>query len=79
LRCPSDQIAHDLSEQAVEPLRLHPPLGDRALALRDEQRAVAAEDEAAAEMRRRSQRRPLMIGQQYSQRSAAAQSVLRLL
>ena len=33
--------ADDLAEQAVHPLRLHAALGDRALALRDEQRAVA--------------------------------------
>ena len=45
--------AHDLAEQAVHPLRLHAPFGDRSLAQRDEQRAVAAEDQAAAEVQRR--------------------------
>ena len=52
--------SHDLAEQAVHPLRLHAPLGDRSLPQRDEQRAVAAEDQASAEMKRRVQRRRLV-------------------
>ena len=52
--------ADDLAEQAVHALRLHAALGDRALAERDEQHAVAREHEAAAEVQRRLQRRRLM-------------------
>ena len=51
--------AHDLPEQAVEALCLHAAFGDRPLAERDEQRAVAAEDQASAEVQRRVERRRL--------------------
>src|SRR6266540_745057 len=40
----------DLAEQPVQPLRLHAAFGDRALAERDEERAVRPEDKAAAVM-----------------------------
>src|SRR5207247_5378623 len=53
--------ADDLPEQTVHPLRLHAPFRDRALALRHKQRAVPVEHEPAAEMRRRSERRRLVI------------------
>ena len=52
--------ADDLAEQAVHPLRLHAAFGDRPVAERDEQRAVAAEHQAAAEVQRRGERRRLV-------------------
>src|SRR5690606_39090270 len=48
--------ANDLPEGAVEPLRLGPPLEDRSLTRRHEQRPVARENEAGAEVLRRVQR-----------------------
>ena len=52
---------HDLAEQAVHLLRLHAALDDGPLALRDEERAVAAPDEAAAEVQARGHRGRLVI------------------
>ena len=53
--------ADNLADAAVHLLSLHAPLGDRAVALRDEQGAVAPEVEASAEMQRRDERRRLVI------------------
>ena len=44
--------SHDLAQQAIEPLRLHPSLGNRSLAESDEQRAITAEDQPSAEVQR---------------------------
>ena len=53
--------ACDLAEHAVHALRLHPAFGDRTLAVRDEERAVAAEHQAAAVVRGRGERWTLVI------------------
>ena len=46
--------ADDLADQAVHVLRLHAPRGDRSIALRDEERAVAVPDQPAAVVLRAS-------------------------
>src|SRR5688572_33202644 len=43
--------AHQLADAAIHLLRLHAAGDDRAIALRDEQRAIAAEHEPAAKVK----------------------------
>jgi hypothetical protein len=47
--------------RGMEPLRLHAPFGDRAVALRDEERPVSAEHEPASEVLPRVELRALLV------------------